>query len=682
MIQMQRNVIVAFVVVVLVVAFVGNMRAVRLYKASALLQISSRAGQEMKVDEVVDYDRLSQEYTYITTQIDLLQCRDLREEVIRRYEALGFGDLTLAGGGAAKLHGMLTVVPRKDSELIDVSVLDSDPERAARLANLVTEVYREQNLAGRRDSAREAKVWLQEQLAEYSARIIDGNSALIKYETEHDLADADEDVTRLSASMDALNLAYGDVNTKRVLLETTVRAHERLLASKSYDALSKDMDTPLVASLTSEYSAAAADNAKISARYLESMPERQYSEAKLKGIQDELHREVERTVKSEEAQLELLKSKEASLTVEIDGAKGELLERQQVYEEYERLKLELKRSKEFYATLSQRDGELDLASRTHLSNVRVVDEARPEPTPVSPNVPRNMAIALLIGVVVGCAIGIVIEYVDDTISSPFDVATYLRVPFIGLVPRLLEVTDDRGRALYTSQHPSSPAAEAIRAMRTVLEMNPNEKQLRRYLITSSVSSEGKTSTTVGLAASFASLGRKVIIVDADLRRPRLHHIFGIPKEFGLSAVLKGGPIDGAIVPSGIQGLDVMPAGARIDGPNELLASVAMGEVLDQLDQRYDMVFIDTPPSGMLSDAAILSKLVDGVVFVVREQTVSRRMVKDVVFRLQQVGAPLLGVVVNDVDLKGRASKYKYYYEYRYRYDERPENDNKPDVAAK
>ena len=286
--------------------------------------------------------------------------------------------------------------------------------------------------------------------------------------------------------------------------------------------------------------------------------------------------------------------------------------------------------------------------------------------------------ALALGLVLGAVLGFVIEYADNTISSPEHVSTYLRVPFLGIVPRLMATDDDRDRAMYTFANPRSPASEAVRAIRTIIEFNPRVQQLKRLVVTSSVPSEGKTNTIVSLAVSFAGLGRKVLIIDADMRRPRMHHIFEVPKEFGLSSVLKGASLESATLPTGVPGLDMLPAGPRTEGPNELLASQAMADLLTELDRRYDLVLIDTPPSGMLSDAAILSKLVDGVVFVVREQTVSRRMVRDVVYRLQQVGAPMLGVVVNDVDLSRRATKYKYYYDYDYRY----EADHKPDAAAK
>ena len=673
MLRVQWKVIVALAMAVVVISLVANLRAPRLYRANAVIQISAHFGQELRVDGVVDYDRVAQEYTYAKTQIDLLRSRELREEVIGRYEALGFGDLTLEEGAADALDSMLGIKQRKDSELVDISITDVDPERAARLANLVTEVYREQTLDGRRDAAQEAKVWLQQQLADYRQRIMDESAALIAYQTKHDLADAEENVTRLSATMNSFNLAYGDVNTERVLLETTVRSHEGLLARSAWESLAKDMNTPLVVALTKEYSDAAAENARIAARYLERMPERTYSEAMLRGIEQELRREVERTLATERAQLGILQSKEASLAAEIDATKARLLERQALYEEYQRLKLDLERSKEFYSTLSQRDGELDLASRTHLSNVRVIDEARPDIGAISPNIRRNMMMALILGLGLGAVVGFLIEYIDDTVNTPFDVANYLGVPFLGGVPRLVQ-SGERNLALYTHEYPNSATAEAIRAVRTVLEFNA--KSLRRILITSSEAAEGKTTTLVSLALSFATRGRRVLVVDADMRRPCLHRVFEVRRDVGLWGVLAGGDATSAIVPTGIPGIDLLPAGLGSGGPNELLASLAMSQLLDEVDRLYDIVLIDSPPSGVLSDAAVVSRLVDGVLFVVRAKTVSRWAVRDVVGRLQQLGAPLLGVIVNDIDLSGRNSKYKY-YDYRYE-----EEESKPGAAAK
>jgi polysaccharide biosynthesis transport protein len=675
---MQWKVLVAITLLAVSVAGVYCVVAPRKYEARALLHVSSQTGQEVRVSEVIANDQGAASRITVNTQLDLLKSRNLREEVMRRYEALGFGDLTLEGGGASALGAMLTVAPRRDSELVDVTVADRDPDRAARLVNLVAEVFREQTLEGRRDSAREAKVWLNKQLDEYRQRIVTENAALIEYQQINDLADAEEDVTRLSSSTSALNSAYGDVTMERALLETTVRSHENLVSRGEWETVAKDMATPLVGSLTEEYARVATENAQVASRYLPDHPDRKALDARLAGVLAELQKEVRRTLATERAQLAALRSSEGNLVEESDDAKALLLRRQGLLAEYERLKLQLEQTKAFYATLSQRDGELELASRTQLSNVRVVDDARPNANPVSPKITQSMLLALILGLVAGGIAAFLVEYLNDTISTPFDVTTYLRIPFLGIVPRLVEKVEERIGAMYLVERPTTPGAEAVRAIRAVLELSPKAESLKRVLVTSSQTGEGKTNTVSNLAVAFAVLGRRVLLLDADMRRPRLHRVYDVERERGLSSILQGTlTADEAIVRTHVPNLDLLPAGPVPSGPNELIASVAMADLLTELDRRYDIVFIDTPPSGLLSDAVLLSKRVDGVIFVVREKRVSRRLASEAVHRLRQVGAPLLGAIVNDVDLSGASSRYRYHYEYQYQYTEK-----RPAEAAK
>lgn len=686
MVRTQWKVVVGSLALVLSAALVYCVVATRLYKSTAVLEISPYTGQELDVEGVMDYDRVVQTITYAKTQLNLLKSRGLREEVIRRYVALGFTDLGTLDGktgegpdAADRLDRKLSVTQRKDTDLVDVSVTDTDPERAARLANLVTVVYKEQNLKGRKDSAGEAKLWLQQQLTEYKKRIEDESAALIAYQGTNDLADAEESITRLSAAMDGLNKAYGEVTTNRVLLETTLAGHERLKEAGAWEALAKDMNTPLMISLTQEYSAAATEYVRLQARYKERMPDLVYAQAKMEGIERELRKEVDRNLEAERAQLQMLRSKESNLSEAIDEVKAERLQRQALLEEYERLKLQLDRSKTFYATLSQRDGEVDLASRTQLTNVRVVDEARVNYKPETPKIGRSLAFAFFLGLAVGLGLAFLIEIVDDTIRSPADVSMYLRTAYLGVIQRIDGITDDKVRALYVHEHPQSSMAEAVRALRTLLELQPGGKSLRRILVTSADAAEGKTTVVVSLAVAYASLGRRVLIIDADMRRPRIHKVFDLPRDNGLSAVLRGGPMAGAILPTHIPGVDVMPCGPRTDRPNELLSSPTTEHVLEQFD-AYDLVLLDTPPSGALADAIMLSTMVDGVILVVREAAVSRWAIRHVIVRLEHVNAHLIGVVVNAVNMARGATKYQYYYQYRYRYYQAKEEDeSKPEA---
>jgi capsular exopolysaccharide synthesis family protein len=262
-------------------------------------------------------------------------------------------------------------------------------------------------------------------------------------------------------------------------------------------------------------------------------------------------------------------------------------------------------------------------------------------------------------------LAVVREYIDDTISSQLDVSAYLKVPFLGLVPKLPEDTTPLESDLYTHNNPRSTVAEAVRSLRAILEMSPSGSAPRRILVTSSVAREGKTSTTLRLGVAYAQMGRKVVVIDADLRRPRLHKVFGEDNAIGLTSYLMGAASSQEIsTPTPVPNLRVIFSGSSTDTPAELLASEKMPLLLDELQEQFDVVIVDTPPSVALSDAVTLSRYVDGILLVVKEQSVSRAVVKQTIETFKQVDAKILGVVLNNVDLQRSGSKYKYYYAYR------------------
>lgn len=675
--RMQWRLIGAVALAFLTLSMVHALVATRIYASTASVHLSTVTGQELKVDKVVDkdvYNRLDRKY-FTETQIQILESRTLREEVVRRYRALGYDDLDPDAGPGA-LHAMTSVAPRRNSEILDITVSHRDPERAAVLANLTAETYRERNLESVRDSAREARAWLDQQLATYEEDIREATRKKLKYQTEEDLADADEVVTALSARLEALNKAMGEVNTARVQLQATVRTHEALAKKGQWEALAKDFKTPLIAQLHEKYGQVVTEAAAVSARYGERHPERQRVEAELAAIEAELKAEVGRQIASEEATLSVLVEREAGLQAEMDLGKTQLLDWHERHEAYEKLAMELERVKGLYEMLAERRHELDLVASTQLNNVRLVDSAVARATPVRPQVLNNLVMSLAFGLAFGLVVAVAREWVDDTVATPIDVTAFLRVPCLGVVPQVA-VVDPLARGLYTVDHPTSAAAEAMRGVRTVLEMNPAGETLKRVVVTSALASEGKTSTSVWLAVAFAQMGRRVVVVDCDLRRPRLHTLFQAEREGGVSDWLSGRVQEPTLIETRVPGLSVLTAGPRGSRAVELLGTDRMRELLALLDERFDVVILDTPPSGIVSDAAVLSRLVDGVVHVVKAHTVSRAAARGTIEGLLRVNARVLGAVVNGVDPKRSRARYYYHYgyddQYRYgAYDEEPE----------
>ncbi len=663
----QRNAIALFFCSVVLMTLIGGLVSTRQYRATALIHLTPRAGQELAVNEVVDFS--SRGYfeiqQFYRTQIQIIQSRAVREEVLRRYSALGHTDLTVDDEGASQLYKMLSVIPEEQSQLIAISIAHEDPELAATLANLVSEVYTDKNLDARREASAGATEWLESQILEYADKVTEANTEIHEFKSASSMIDVDERLTTLESRIDALNSAYGQKTTESVLVQTTLAGHERLLTSGDYDQLTKLLSSPLLDNAEHDLAAVEARHADLSARYGPLHPEIMRSQARLDSVHEAIRSEVRRIIDGERAHVDMVDSEVGSLGREIDAVKLEMLDYQRRAREYEVLRSELTRAEDMFGRLSRRLEEVSLSSQTQLNNVQLVDKALAPIKPYKPNIPMSLVVAAIVGLFGGIGLALLREYADDTITSQLDVVAHLKVPFLGLIPRLPEGISSHEADLFTHYNPRSSVAEAVRGLRAMLEMNPGAPPPRRLLVTSSVAREGKTSTSLRIAVSFAQMGRKVVIVDADLRRPRVHKVFGADNTVGLSSFLVGAAdIDDLINPTIVPNLCAIYSGSQTDHPAELMASTRMEELLTGLEERFDIVLLDTPPSVALSDAVTLSRRVDGLLLVVKEQSVSRAVVKQTIDMLNQVEANILGVVLNNVDLQRSGSKYKYYYAYR------------------
>ncbi len=691
-VQMQQRVVLAATIVGVLLAALYSIVATRYYRSTVVVHLSTMAGQEIETERVVDFDQYHRwnRHMFVRTQLEILQSRKMLTRVLQTYtEANPESELRPDSDGVRAFASMIEVKARQGTELVDLSVTSPDPDMSAQLAQILAETYQQSNLDAVTEAAQSAKEWLEQQLVDKARQIADASKELRGFQRDNDMADAEEEVTPLSARMDSLNLAYGKANTDRVLLETTVRNHRRLLEKGEFDELAKDMSTPLMVSLMQDKARAATEQARVAAVYGERMPQRQSADAELERIDTELQLEIRRTLQAEEAQLAILKNKEANLEREISRGKDDLLNLSANKQEYHKKRLALERAQEFYRRLGQRRDELDLQAKTRLNNVRIVQDARREPTPVEPRLLLNLGIGLIGGLLLGLSGALLREYMDDTISSPLEVQTFLKVPFLGMVPKIEEINDETDLALYAHENPRSNVAEAIRATRTVLDLSPSVQEIRRLLVTSAVSAEGKTSTVVRLGVAYADLGRRVLMIDADLRRPRVHRIFGHDRKPGFTSLVSGErTIEETVRQTGIDNLWYLPSGRGGERPNELLAHPDVVRVLEQLEEHFDLIIIDSPPSVLLSDARVLSRYVDGVVVLVREHATPRVLIREAIEGLEQVGANVLGVVVNAVDLARRRTSYKYYYGYGYRYaaygypasDEDEDNEDHDDFA--
>lgn len=668
--RMQKWVIIAALILCVSASAIYTSMATRYYTAKATVHITTQRSREMDMgDEISDGMNVWTRPTYLKTRLAILNSSTSKRRVLSRYEELGFDDGVKAdGAGVALLSRSVKYIPRAGTELVDIVATTTDPELSARLANLMAQVLRDDSLESATAAAMSANEWLATQLEENDEKIAEASRALTMYKRDNDMADVEQGSTALTARLDSLKTAFGDANTARVQHESQLRMHEAFLRNGDYDALQRSVADPTISELVSQYAAAVSAFQTAKKVYGPRMPHYKEAERAIPDVEGVLKSEIQRTLEGDRATLEVYRARENELKAAIDAAKDELLDVSSRVYEYQKRKLDLEIATNESRALKQRRAELEMQAKTQLNNVRLIEEARPRTSPTSPNVGQNLMLGFAGGLFLGIGGAFIREWMDDTVSSPLDVTTYLRVRLLGIIPKVHDVEEEKDRSLFTAQNPNSNIAEAIRGIRTVIELSPTGESPRRLMVTSALSSEGKTSTTLRLAIAFASLDRKVIVVDADMRRPRVHRVFEGERVPGLATcLLQDATVDEAIRPSGVPNLFYMSAGKAYDRPNELLTSEAFAQLLRELDQRFDMVFVDTPPSVILSDARLISRHMEAVLVVVKERATSRFVIREAIRGLEQVGANVLGAVVNGVDFSRRKAYSYYGYGYGYGY---------------
>ena len=350
--------------------------------------------------------------------------------------------------------------------------------------------------------------------------------------------------------------------------------------------------------------------------------------------------------------------------------KNEYLKLQAKYSEYTKIYKE-KHPKmiQLKAEIAQledrmRKEEADPFKTTSLkaNNVRVIDEAEVPKFPVRPKKSQNMLLAVIIGLIGGMALAFLAEYLDNTLKTTDDVERYAKLPLLGCVPSIERSFSEKEKDLFVSVAPTSPISEAYRSIRTAIAFSSSdEKELKDILVTSAGPQEGKSITACNLAITMAYSGNSVLLVDADMRKPRIHEVFGIDSEFGLSNFLTGqADLDKIIKKTNIENLQVVTCGHIPPNPSELLGTKHMKAFLEKARQKFNVVVVDSPPLTIVTDAVILSSIMDGTVLVISSKKTTRSAVYHAKQLMTNAKANVLGVVLNNLHIE-RKNYYSHYY---------------------
>lgn len=351
-------------------------------------------------------------------------------------------------------------------------------------------------------------------------------------------------------------------------------------------------------------------------------------------------------------------------------------------EELARLQDQLTRYRSSYSALLNSYSSLTLSEASSGDTVTVVAEAVRPTAPIRPQVMRNTMLAAIVGAMLAIGVAYLVEYLDDTVKTPED----LRVADLNVVAAVQEVhlnSKGAGKEPFVLKEPKSLVAEAYRTLRTNLQFSSLDRPLRSLVVTSAVATEGKTTTVANLAVVIAQAGKRVVLVDADLRRPSAHKLFNLPNRDGLTTALvqEPGKLDGYLQDTPVENLRVLTSGPVPPNPQELLGSQRMEELIRQLEQDADIVLVDTPPSLMVADASVLAARTDGVLMVVNAGKTRRTAIEQAVDSLRQIGARVVGAVLNRVSMRGGRGYY-YYYSYYSHYYSDEETDGRRNLIGR
>lgn len=718
---LRKHWLVAALIAACVTAGVGfyTLGQTKIYQASATIlfdpNIPRPLGEQVQAVVASDSSSYWNNKEYYRTQNWMLQSLRVATQVVedlqlnrdasflRNVPADGKRsdkDLTTKEAAANELMKRLTVEPVKDSRLTSVRYQDADPARAQKILATLVDTYAQNNLDDVFEAATSASDWLRSQVGTLRTDLEKTEMALHEYKKNKNILSVsmDDQSNMLREEMKQLNAALTEVRAKRQ--RVAARAAEiRKVTGENPQALPafELIESPVLQELRAEYVSAEKElNASRGSGKANNHPETRSAVARFETTKAALLAEVKNIQIAIERDLMALDNEIAGLQKLFTAAEQRALEVNLLEIEYNRLRRAKDTNERLFSIVIERSKESDLSKMLRVNNIRVVERPLLPTRPVRPDVPLNLAGGAVAGILLGLVAALGREYLDRTVKNPDDVERELRLPFLGLIPELAKAEtverkrrERRGRQLppaedsppelYAHYHPSSGIAEAVRAIRTnVLFMSPDHPY-RVLLVSSAGPAEGKTTVACALATTMAQAGQRVLLIDCDLRRPRIHKVFRRSNDFGLtSALLDSGSEATAIRDTEVANLWMLPTGPLPPNPAELLHSEAFAKVLGRLRSNFDRVIIDSPPIVPVTDAAVLSTIVDGTIVVVRAQKTTREIAKRALRSIRDVGGKIVGIVLNAVDLEGRGyGSYQYYYYKRDGYAAEPPNPPGP-----
>jgi polysaccharide biosynthesis transport protein len=560
----------------------------------------------------------------------------------------------------------LAILPIRNSRLVDVKYRLPDPELSATIVNAIAKNYIEQNLEYKFLASKEASDWLGDRLGEQRKQVEQSEAALQRYREQNDAISPEDRQNIVVQKLADLNAAVTQAKTERFQKEALYNQLQSLAKDgRSLDSFPAILSNSFIQQQKASLAELQSQFTQLSEKLGEKHPEIIKVRVAIDLAQTKLDAELAKVVQSVQNEYQTALSKENSLISALGQQKSEAQTMNRKAIDYGVLARDVQSSKQIYESLLQRAKETGVSTELKTSNIRVVDAAERPRTAVSPRKMLNLVLALLGGSMLGFGLAFFFEYVDSRIKTPEEIRVHLGLPSLGMVPALDPKTWKGKEPLVSGGVPPG-FAEAIRVIRTNVLFSSAEEGTRTLVVTSTGPGEGKTLIAANLAIAVAQAGQRVLLIDADMRRPRLHDVFGQKQEPGLSNLMVGQSAPSMCIrKSGVPGLWLLASGRIPPNPSELLGSKRFSDFLQSLHDHFDSVIVDSPPVMAVTDAAIVARAASAILFVVGAEMTSRQAAKTAIAQLRNGGPCFVGAVLNRVELERNAYYYSSYYRREY-----------------
>ncbi len=702
----RKWLVVGILFLVFVSTLIFSLAAEKRYSAAGTLEVSQEAQRVTKFEEVVEQRVRAEEF--LNTQVSLLKSDALAKRVIRSLDLAEHpvvkGDEDEKPGLAARFKGFvksllpekdekpqalagvpmdeimeerrvmrfftnnLSVSPSRDSMIVTVSFISPDRRLSRAVVNELMSQYEDWKMDQKVAASKKARQYLMKQIDRAKINLENAEEQQHKFARQAGIVSLDSKLNSVYKQLEQINSDLAEAEADLVRKETKYRQARE----DGPENLPEVLNSELINNLKSEYAKLRSDYENLVETFHADYPEVKQIKSRMDSIEQRIQEESQKIFNSIKHEYLTAKSRVEILEQRLKKSKQRAMELNERATQYKIMAREVNTNKAIYQSLLERAKEIESMAGVSPSNIQIVDRAGMPIFPAEPDVRRNLLLAIVLGLMLGTGSAFMVEYFADTITNPDQISDRFQIPILGVIP-LEKPSGDFPLERVFANDPRAAMSEALRTSKVSIQLSGSDSTAKCIALSSTAPGEGKTTIAANLAQTFAGSGERVLLIDTDLRKPRLHKIFTADagnNGHGLSSYLAGVVDDNIISSTDVENLWYIPSGPIPPNPVELLASDRFARLLEKCGNEYDRIVLDAPPHHGFADILVLSRQVGGIILICGMGEATRDGLRHFKRSMNNVQGTVLGCIVNKINLHqryGYRSYYKYYRAYNYEY---------------